>query len=65
MAPNAIVCGDVRVVPYARILFGAVLTAEADQNPLLAAWSGPYGGVPPWDRAKPELFAPAFTAGLA
>jgi carbonic anhydrase/acetyltransferase-like protein (isoleucine patch superfamily) len=28
VAPNAIVCGDVRIGPDARILFGAVLTAE-------------------------------------
>jgi gamma-carbonic anhydrase len=28
VAPNAIVCGDVRIGPEARILFGAVLTAE-------------------------------------
>ncbi|WP_162888042.1 M3 family metallopeptidase [Sphingomonas mesophila] len=25
-------------------------------NPLLADWTGPYGGVPPWDQVKPELF---------
>jgi carbonic anhydrase/acetyltransferase-like protein (isoleucine patch superfamily) len=28
VAPNAVLCGDVRVGPDARILFGAVLTAE-------------------------------------
>jgi carbonic anhydrase/acetyltransferase-like protein (isoleucine patch superfamily) len=28
VAPNAVVCGDVRVGPDARILFGAVVTAE-------------------------------------
>src|SRR5262245_34547928 len=28
VAPNAILCGDVRVGPDARILFGAVVTAE-------------------------------------
>jgi carbonic anhydrase/acetyltransferase-like protein (isoleucine patch superfamily) len=28
VAPNAIVCGDVRIGPDARVLFGAVLTAE-------------------------------------
>ena len=28
VAPNAIVCGDVRIGPDSRILFGAVLTAE-------------------------------------
>ena len=28
VAPNAVVCGDVRLGPDARVLFGAVLTAE-------------------------------------
>jgi carbonic anhydrase/acetyltransferase-like protein (isoleucine patch superfamily) len=28
VAPNAVLCGDVRVGPHSRILFGAVLTAE-------------------------------------
>src|SRR5665647_173200 len=43
----------------------AQLRVEAEKDPLLAPWTGPYGGVPPWDKAKTELFAPAFTAGLA
>lgn len=34
-------------------------------NPLIAPWSGPYGGVPPWDKVKPELFPSAFEAALA
>ena len=34
-------------------------------NPLVAAWSGPYGGVPPWDALRPELFSDAFTTALA
>ncbi len=34
-------------------------------NPLIRPWSGPYGGVPPWDLAKPELFPGAFEAALA
>ncbi|MGN6109813.1 MAG: M3 family metallopeptidase [Kofleriaceae bacterium] len=43
----------------------AKLSAEADRDPLLAAWTGPYGGVPPWDRVKVEAFPAAFTTGLA
>ncbi len=38
--------------------------AEAT-NPLLADWTGPYGGVPPWDKVKPELFPAAFEVSLA
>lgn len=43
----------------------ARLKAEADKNPLLAAWTGPYGGVPPWDKIKAELIPAAFTTSLA
>jgi peptidyl-dipeptidase Dcp len=34
-------------------------------NPLTRPWTGPYGGVPPWDLATPELFPGAFEAALA
>jgi peptidyl-dipeptidase Dcp len=34
-------------------------------NPLTRPWSGPYGGVPPWDEAKPALFPGAFEAAIA
>jgi peptidyl-dipeptidase Dcp len=40
------------------------LKKEADRDPLLAPWTGSYGGVPPWDKVKAELFGPAFTLGL-
>jgi peptidyl-dipeptidase Dcp len=34
-------------------------------NPLLPRWSGPYGGVPPFDKVKVEHFKPALEAGMA
>jgi len=34
-------------------------------NPLTRPWTGPYGGVPPWDQADPELFPGAFAAAIA
>ena len=34
-------------------------------NPLVAPWTGPYGGVPPWDKAKPQYLPEAFTIALA
>lgn len=43
----------------------AQLEAEALKDPMLAPWSGPYGGVPPWDQVKAELFPGAFAKGLA
>ena len=33
-------------------------------NILLAEWTGPYDGVPPWDQVKPELFPQAFQFGI-
>ena len=40
-------------------------SAGVGTNPLVAPWIGPYGGVPPWDRMRPELLSEAFTSALA
>jgi peptidyl-dipeptidase Dcp len=42
----------------------AELKVKADADPMLAAWTGPWGGVPPWDKAKAAAFPPAFETGL-
>jgi peptidyl-dipeptidase Dcp len=34
-------------------------------NPLLAPWTGPHGGVPPFDKVKVEYFKPALEAAMA
>ncbi len=39
-------------------------SAPDDQNPLLAAWTGPFG-LPPLPTIKPEHFRPAFDAAFA
>ena len=36
----------------------------APANPLTAQWTGPYGGVPPWDQMRPDRFPAAFTQGM-
>ena len=36
----------------------------ADDNPLLKKWTGPYGGLPPWDKVKVEQFKPALEAAM-
>jgi peptidyl-dipeptidase Dcp len=58
-------------------LFGAALAAfvifipslaapaETPSNPLLEKWTGPYGGVPPFDRIKVADFKPAIEASMA
>ncbi|HUL80297.1 MAG TPA: M3 family metallopeptidase [Vicinamibacteria bacterium] len=43
----------------------AALLAAAGPNPLLAPWTGPYGGAPALDRIKVEDFKPALEAGMA
>ena len=36
-----------------------------ENNPLLAKWEGPFGGVPPFDRVQIPLFKPALEAAMA
>lgn len=38
---------------------------EAAVNPLTAEWTGPYGGIPPFDKVKVADFKPAIEAGMA
>jgi len=39
-------------------------TVDVPNNVLLADWTGPYDGVPPWDKVKPELFPEAIQFGI-
>src|SRR5690606_36937793 len=39
--------------------------AASEPNPLLVEWTGPYGGVPPFDRVRVEDFEPALEAAMA
>ena len=39
--------------------------SAAPANPLLAPWTGPYGGVPPFDAVRVEQLKPALEAGMA
>jgi peptidyl-dipeptidase Dcp len=43
----------------------AKATAPAAANPLLADWTGAYGGVPPFDKVKVEDFKPALETAMA
>jgi peptidyl-dipeptidase Dcp len=36
----------------------SAMNVNTDNNPLLAKWEGPYGGVPPFDRVQIPLFRP-------
>ena len=39
--------------------------AVTEDNPLLANWEGPYGGIPPFDRVQIPLFKPALETAMA
>lgn len=43
----------------------ALPAVSAQADALLAEWTGPNGGVPPWDKARVELFKPAFDKASA
>src|SRR5258705_4172904 len=43
----------------------AQLQERAMANPLLQRWTGPYGGVPPFDQVKVEHFKPALETAMA
>lgn len=43
----------------------AQLREAANRDTLLAPWSGPYGGVPPWDKANASLVSASLELGIA
>ena len=43
----------------------ARLAAAADADPVLQPWTGPYGGVPPFDHLDAKALAAAFPQGIA
>ena len=51
---------------YAETQAAAAAPASlAPDNPMIADWTGPYGGVPPWDRIVVSDFIPAFDHAIA
>lgn len=35
-----------------------------EESVMLKAWTGPFGGVPPWDQVKPDEFVPSFERAI-
>jgi peptidyl-dipeptidase Dcp len=54
-------------IPLVQAGLAALLAAAAPagSSPLVAPWTGPYGGVPPFDEVKVAQFKPALEAGMA
>ena len=42
-----------------------VSNESATDSALLRPWSGPYGGVPPWNLVRPDEFTTAFDTAIA
>ena len=49
----------------ASAMIANAMNTNTDNNPLLAKWEGPYGGVPPFDRVQVALFKPALEEAMA
>ncbi|HEV2148539.1 MAG TPA: M3 family metallopeptidase [Longimicrobiaceae bacterium] len=62
LALAAAAAGCATVQPVTTAATPAPATAA---NPLLAEWTGPYGGVPPFDRVEVAHFEPALEAAMA
>src|SRR5687768_14542554 len=58
LASNAMTANAEQAAPV------AAATTAVPNNPLLAEWTGPFGGVPAWDKVRPELFPEAFQFGI-
>ena len=43
----------------------SAMNINSDENPLIAKWEGPFGGIPPFDRVQIPLFKPALEAAMA
>jgi peptidyl-dipeptidase Dcp len=53
------------VLLLATAMIANAMNPNTNENPLLAKWEGPYGGVPPFDRVQVTLFKPALEAAMA
>ena len=42
----------------------SVSNATTNQSELLKPWTGPFGGVPPWDKVNPEDFVGAISTAI-
>ena len=49
----------------ASAMIANAMNYNTSENPLLAEWEGPYGGVPPFDKVQIPLFKPALEAAMA
>jgi len=65
LATAAAGCASVQSMDTAASSSTTPAPARVPENALLAEWTGPYGGVPAFDRARLEDFRPALEAAMA
>ena len=53
------------VLLLATAMIANAMNYNTNENPLLAKWEGPYGGVPPFDKVQIPLFKPALEVAWA
>ena len=63
--PVALMLVTLAMAAWAVLAQTDVPAAGSGKNPLVAPWSGPYGGIPPWDHVRPEHFPDAFATAIA
>ena len=63
-AAAILMSGVVTLLPATAQTAAGTAAQPAANNPLLADWTGPYAGVPPFDRVRPEMFPPAFQSAI-
>jgi peptidyl-dipeptidase Dcp len=65
IAGAAILLAACQSSPDSHAMDQATSSAVADANPLIAPWTGPYGGVPAFDAMDLKYIEPALRAGMA
>ncbi len=60
-----LLCTGMTMTDTARAAPATTATTDLAGSPLVAEWTGPYGGVPPWDRVKVADFQAALEYGMA
>jgi len=65
MSVKSVTPGAAMVATLGGATNAGAAAAAAPANPLLAPWTGPYGGVPAFDKARVEYLTPGLEAGMA
>jgi peptidyl-dipeptidase Dcp len=65
MSLKSVIASAAMIAALGAATNAAAAEAAAPANPLLAPWTGPYGGVPAFDKARVEYLKPGLEAGMA